>query len=548
MNTKNHTIAIYGIQDIDGKIYPNIVHDHSIAIFRKGKIKKFIQIERLTRKKYDNSMPNNIYRILKEEGIYKKNNFDLIFVDNVLGSAFISEEGKIRFERNCFQDLDKLHYTGNAYWLDKEIKAYGISHEIAHLYSCIPFFGKFKNNSLLIHFDGGASKSNFSAWKYNNGKLKLIEYHWDLKYLSSFFNSNALIFSILNGNIKNQHSIPGKFMGYAAYGKYSAEIEKWLKLNNYFAEWGNNKSFFNKVKADWDIELNSFDLNNNFIKNIAATFHNIFIRETINKIMQLNKKVKAENFYFTGGSALNIALNTAILKSNLFKDIFIPPCTNDSGLAIGAGAYLELLKGHDIEHHNVFLNNFKLNSKIEYNLDEIKEIAKLLVNNKIIGICNGYGEAGPRALGNRSILALANSKKIAVKVSQQIKHREWYRPLAPVMLELNAKKFTGLSNIHHLSKYMLLEFDILPEYRAEIEGAVHKDNSARIQTIFKKEDNPFLYDLLSYLDYKYKIKALINTSFNGNNEPMVHTPNDAINSLKKMKLDGLVVNGKIMSK
>ena len=546
MNTENNTIAIYGIQDIDGEIYPNIVHDHSIAIYRNGKIKKFIQIERLTRKKYDNSMPLNIYRILKEEGIFKNRNYDLIFVDNILGSAFISEEGKIRFEGNNLNYLEANHFLGKAYWLDREIIAYGLSHELAHIFSCIPFYGKFKENSLLIHFDGGASKSNFSAWTYKNGKIKLIEYHWELKYLSSFFNSNALIFSILNGNVKNQHSIPGKFMGFAAYGKYSEEIENWLFLNDYFSEWGNNKKFFDIVKSDWNIILNSFDLNNELIRNITATFHHIFIRETIKRIAKLNEKLKTDYLYFTGGSALNIALNSELLKSNTFKDIFIPPCTNDSGLAIGAGAYLELLKGNSIKDHNVFLNNFKINSEVKYNLDSIKKVANVLIKNGIVGICNGFGEAGPRALGNRSILALANSKKLASRLSQQIKKREWYRPLAPVMLESNAKKFTGLSTIHHLSKYMLLEFNILLEFRQEIEGVVHENGTARIQSIFNKDDNPFIYDLLNYLNHIYNIKALINTSFNSNNEPLVHTAEDAMNSMNKMKLDGLVLNGKLL--
>ncbi|MFC2138948.1 carbamoyltransferase C-terminal domain-containing protein, partial [Bacteroidota bacterium] len=458
-----------------------------------------------------------------------------------------SSEGKIRFEGIFFQELTTAHYPGKGYWLDNEIKAYGLSHELAHIYSCIPFYGNFKENSLLIHFDGGASKSNFSAWKYKNNEIQLLEYHWDLKYLSSFFNSNALIFSILSGNFKNQHSIPGKFMGYAAYGKYSSKIERWLKTNDYFNSWGNKKLFFEKVNTDWNIQIKSFDLNNGFIKNVASTFHYIFIRETVKIINQLHEKFNTDYLYFTGGSALNIALNSALIKNSQFKNVFIPPCTNDSGLAIGAGAYLETIKGNKIKNHNAFLNNFKIEDKVEYTFNEIEKLADLLVNNKIIGVCNGYGEAGPRALGNRSILSLANSKELASKVSQQIKNREWYRPLAPVMLEANTKLYTGMAEIHHLSKYMLLEFQILDKFKEELEGVVHENGTARIQTLFKKEDNPFLFDLLNYLDNKYGIKALINTSFNGNNEPMVHTFYDAENSMKKMNLDGLVFNGKLIN-
>jgi len=112
------------------------------------------------------------------------------------------------------------------------------------------------------------------------------------------------------------------------------------------------------------------------------------------------------------------------------------------------------------------------------------------------------------------------------------------------MLEENAKYFTGLNKIHHLSKFMLLDFNIDPLKRKEIEGVVHVDGTSRIQTIFNRSDNPFLYDLLKLLDEKYRIKALINTSFNKKGEPIVHTENDAIHSAEKMQLDGIVINGK----
>jgi carbamoyltransferase len=91
---------------------------------------------------------------------------------------------------------------------------------------------------------------------------------------------------------------------------------------------------------------------------------------------------------------------------------------------------------------------------------------------------------------------------------------------------------------------MLLDFDILPKRKKEIEGVVHVDGTSRIQTIFQRDDNPFLYDLLELLDKEYELKALINTSFNQRGEPIVHTVEDALSAAKKMKLDGVVINGK----
>lgn len=540
------TLAIYGIKDIKNSGFPVFVHDHNITFFRNGKILKHLQLERITRNKFDNSLDKRIYSILKSENILKKD-VDIIFVDNVLGRAFISDDGEIRFEANISNELSETIEEGKCWWYGKEKKASVLNHELAHIYSCIPFFGNFKENSLLIHFDGGASLSNFSAWTFKTNKLEKLEYHWDLKYLSSLFNSNALSFALIGAKEFDQHSAPGKLMGFASFGKYSGKIESWLKENNYFQDiWRKKSIFFEKVKCDFNIEINSFDQKNTFLQDIAATFQFIFQRDFINKVEYLKNETNSEYLYFTGGSALNILVNSDIVNRKLFKDVFIPPCTNDSGLSIGAGAFIEQLKHGELELHDPYLNNWDISdSKIDYTDNDIRELSKLLVEGKFVGICNGWAESGPRALGNRSILALANSKELAKKVSEEHKKREWYRPVAPIMLEKNTKYFTGHKTINHLSKYMLLDFKISPDKINEIEGVVHVDGTSRIQTIFNRSENPFIYDVLMELDTNYNVKALINTSFNIKGEPIVHTLDDAVRSAQNMKLDAVVLNGKV---
>ena len=226
--------------------------------------------------------------------------------------------------------------------------------------------------------------------------------------------------------------------------------------------------------------------------------------------------------------------------------MFIPPCTNDSGLSIGAGAFVEQIKHGKVQPHGPYLNNWNLpDPEFDYTMDDVEQVASLLVEEKVIAVCNAYAETGPRALGNRSILALANSKKLAKKVSEEYKRREWYRPVAPIMLEKNTKYFTGVEKVNHLSKYMLLDFEVLPDKRKEIEGVVHIDGTSRIQTIFDRNENQYMFDLLTILDNKYGVKALINTSFNIKGEPIVHTQDDAMRSAKNMKLDAVVINGQL---
>jgi carbamoyltransferase len=547
MNTRKPTLAIYGIQDRYEYEHPFYVHDHNLAVMQDGRVLHFLQQERISRRKRDNTLHLHLKEILKQKKLIG-NDYDLVFVDNVVGRTFLLSSGEVRFEaplnRNLSTDLEK----GKCWWFGKEKEAFVLNHELAHMFSCLPFFGSFKENSLLVHFDGGASLSNFSAATFKNGMLDWVEYHWDLKPYSGLYNANALVFAIIGAKLSEQNAVPGKFMGFAGLGNYQPELEEWLLKNNFFQDiWGRTSVFLEAAKKEWNVELKSFNQNSSFIQDVAATLQHIFVKQILRKLINLQEKTGTENLYYTGGSALNIVTNTQIINSGIFKQVFIPPCTEDSGLSLGAAAFVEWKKRGKVEVHPVYLNSWEIEDyTVSFLPETIEKVAKQLVGGKLVGICNGAGEAGPRALGNRSILALANSKSVAKTLSTEKKGREWYRPLAPVALEKNTKYFTGLDEIHSLSKYMLLDLLVLAEKQNEIAGALHADGSARFQTIFTRNENPFLFDLLTFMDDTYGIKALINTSFNGGGEPIVHTEKDALNSAKKMKLDSVVLNGKFV--
>ncbi len=541
------TLAIYGIQDRHDYQYPGYVHDHSIALMEKGKVITCLQLERWTRHKHDNRMHIYLEELLQSPDLQLPEEFDVVFVDSFVGRSFISRSGKIRFEAPLRTSLATDIEEGICWWNGKEQKAYVLNQELAHLHSCLPFYGNFQENSLLVHFDGGASRGNFSAWIYKNSHLKLLECHWELSALSKYFNDNALIFSILGMEHYQHLAVPGKLMGYACYGKHSEEILKWLDKNEFFKDiWKNKSCFYESAQHHFEWSKADFDLHDSFLQNIAATLQHDFQKKFIEKLCDIQKQNNCDHLYLTGGCALNIITNTAIIESGLFQNVFIPPCCNDSGLALGAASFLELKKHGYIAQHSPYLNNYAITSyKAKYKADIIKEVAAMLQKNKVIGICNGYGEIGPRALGNRSIIALADSTELKDKVSTFHKKREWYRPVAPVMLERNVKKLTGLSHIPHIAKYMLIDLKILPQYQKQVIGATHVNKSARIQCLQNRSDNPFIYDLLDYLDKNHNIDCLINTSFNSKGEPMVQTEEDAISSAKNMRLDAIVVNGKL---
>lgn len=545
MDKTRATLAIYGIQDRFDYEHPFYVHDHNLAVMQDGRIRHFLQQERITRRKRDNTIFRNLKETLKAQNQLSYD-YDLVFVDNVVGRTFLESSGTVRFEAPLNEGLATGLEKGRCWWFGKEKEAWALSHELAHIFSCLPFFGNFKENSLLVHFDGGASLSNFSAAIFRNGKFEWLEYHWDLKPYSTIYNANALVFAIIGAKLADQNSVPGKFMGFAGWGTYQPGLEEWLIRYHFFNDiWGHSSTFFHRAKEDFGIELRSFDQSNPFIQNIAATLQHVFVNAIVGKLRFLQEQTGAETLYYTGGSALNIVANTKIVNSHIFKEVFIPPCPDDSGLALGATAFAEWKKHGSVEIHQPHLNNWGIDYEVEYTKETIAQVAELLLQQKLVGVCNGLGEAGPRALGNRSILALANSKKLSHKLSVEKKGREWYRPLAPVSLEKHTKYFTGEQTINPLSKFMLLDFKVLPEREKEISGALHTDRTARFQTLFSRSENPFLFDLLTFLGEKFGVKALINTSFNAAGEPIVHTVEDARKSAAKMQLDALVLNGEI---
>ncbi|WP_320111089.1 carbamoyltransferase C-terminal domain-containing protein [Draconibacterium orientale] len=547
MNKNKPTLAIYGIQDRFDYEHPLYVHDHNLALMQNGKVEWFLQQERISRRKRDNSLHIHLKSILKEKKLLGKD-YDLVFVDNVVGRTFLLQSGEVRFEAPLNTGLATDLEKGKCWWFGEEKEAWVLNHELAHMFSSLPFYGNLQDNSLLVHFDGGASLSNFSAAAYKNNQLDWLEYHWDLKPYSTLFNANALVFAIIGAKLPEQNAVPGKFMGFSGLGNYRPELGAWLESNNFFQDiWGKTSVFFEAAKTDWGVELKSFNQKDPFIQDVAATMQELFVQEVLSKLKDLQEKTGAENLYYTGGSALNIVANTRIVNSGIFRQVFIPPCTEDSGLALGAAAFAEWKKHGKVEVNSAYLNNWGIEDyKADFSAEIISQVAEQLAAKKLIGICNNFGEAGPRALGNRSILAFAGSKELSKKLSMEKKGREWYRPLAPVALEQNVKYFTGQSTVHPLSKFMLLDFAVLPEKQQEIAGAIHADGTARFQSVSKQSDNPFLFALLQHLDKQHGIKTLINTSFNAGGEPIVHTEEDTLKSAKKMQLDGVVLNGKFV--
>jgi carbamoyltransferase len=294
----------------------------------------------------------------------------------------------------------------------------------------------------------------------------------------------------------------------------------------------------------------------------------------------------SKNLCLAGGVALNCVSNSKILKENIFKNIWIQPAAGDAGGAIGSALafYYDELKNHRIflsKQDSDFMSGSYLgpefsNSEVKEQLisvgaiyeekdyDEIySEIAKQIFNQKAVGWFQGRMEFGPRALGNRSILADPRSVEMQKNLNLKIKYRESFRPFAPSVLMEKAKEWF---DIEIESPYMLFVADIkkdkkiilknsehykgldkLKVSRSTVPSVTHVDYSARIQTVDKNVNEKF-YNLINEFYKLSECPMLINTSFNVRGEPIVCTPVDAFHCFMGTELDVLVCENFIMYK
>ncbi len=527
-------------------------HDHSVTFSTEGKITDYLHLERMTRKKYDNRIPDNLLKIINSYG-YDHYELDFTSVNTFsLGNDFfkkadssiVSSDRSLNIDTEPISDLKHRFVKADIFGSKKEILV--VPHELAHIFTCVPFYGFFKNNSLLIHIDGAASISNASAWHYLNGDLKLIGYSSKFHDALLNFSTNNLTLKILGIPYENYKSAPGKLMGLSSFGNINMDLYQNLVANKFLYNYENSEEINQFIKNN-NYRTSKIKLKDQFSYDFAASVQKYFEDKIISFIEENQLITGAKYLYYSGGAALNIKLNSKLAKFEKFKEIYIPPAPGDSGLSIGAVSYYNWINNINTSEFSVFGNNYNLNEwKFDPNYS-IDEICKHIFNGKVIGIAVGKAEIGPRALGHRSIIAIPR-KEMFRKVSMEIKNREWYRPLAPVILEsLMDEMFDNIIKTPYMY-YMLQEFDVKKEMRDKYPAIVHVDGTSRPQIV--KDDNKELIlisNILKTMYNNYNIHCLINTSFNVAGEPIVHSKQDAIDSGKSMGLDGIIFNNEFIN-
>ncbi len=364
-------------------------------------------------------------------------------------------------------------------------------------------------------------------------------------------------------------------MGLAPYGKpvyVDLIMEKLIKLridgtyrinSNYFTFRAKHKKSNKKFtdlfggpprKKDDEIEKKHKDL--------ARSVQAVTEIALMNMVNRLYGKTRLENLCMSGEVAHNCVANGRILREGPFKRVWIQPAPSSAGCALGAaflgwheymGKLRKVSRARDLQKASLLGPSFS-DEEIESYLEEnnikyqklaraalLAKVAGFLADQRIVGWFQGRMEFGPRALGNRSILADPRSKDMRDIINSKIKFRESFRPFAPSVLLEKSRNFFDLE---YESPYMLFVSTVK---RSGFPAITHVDGSARVQTV-KHEDNPLFYDLIGQFYKDHGCPMVINTSFNRMGEPIVCTPEDAYGCFMNTEMDYLVMGSFIIGK
>jgi carbamoyltransferase len=505
----------------------HIYHNASVAVYHNEEIVSVIEFERLINLKnasQDFFEPIHVKDfILSEIYEYLKYKFGYERYDKFIMGYGYPE----------IPEKNKKIIPANEYIVDE-------SHHPAHAYGSFaqsPF-----EKALIISFDGGSNDGFFNLYIGEKGK-DLI----NIKNFGIDLGSHYHLIGLFCEEVKNYHPLTasGKVLGLQSYGKV---IEEWkTPLHKFFNSgvpfWSNLENKKKNLSKEIGIEFSeqkklSGENSYNFSRTAQEVFEEIFF----NCIDEYVKNYKLP-IVLTGGCALNIALNTKV-RGRYGLDVFVAPNSTDCGLPVGLLCkHFKPINTIDVTYKGVdVLDKFSLMEYVNSrraSTSDINVIVNDLIQGRILGVVQGNSEHGPRSLGNRSIVCSPIPHDMKDTLNLKVKHREWYRPFAPIVrLEDVSEYFEWEGE----SRWMNFCPKVKEEYKDKLPAITHVDGTARVQTI-TREQNPFMYDLLSNFKEKTGIGVLVNTSFNVDGKPILSTYKDAIKVFDETQLDRLYLDG-----
>jgi carbamoyltransferase len=555
-------------------------HDSAAALLKNEHVVAAVEEERFSRKKFDDGFPKMaINWCLKTEGISGEEIESIAFYDKpILKFERLLDNYIAVAPRGLYSFLNVIpKWLHKRLWIKNDIKKHvkgfkgniifpehHMSHA-AHAFYTSPF-----EESAILTVDG---VGEWTATSFGTAKNNAIQLTNDIRWphsLGLFYSA----FTYFLGFQVNEGEY--KLMGLSSYGKpkyYDLILDNLIDVKDdgsihlnmkYFAftydKVMTNKKFstlfgISPKRRDEEMKQIHFD--------IGASAQKVLEDIILKMANHIHKKTGMKNLCFGGGVALNGVANYRLLKEGPFENIYIPPSPGDAGSAIGCAQY-----SYHIHHKNKKNLEQEISQRIrenvyvgpEYSNEEIIEFldsknisyktfdreellqntAKLISEGNIVGWYQGKMEWGPRALGNRSILADPRKAEMKDILNEKIKHRESFRPFAPSILE---EFVSDYFEIDIPSPYMLMVAKVKqPE---KIPAVTHVDGTGRLQSV-SKNSNPLYYDLINEFYKITNVPVIVNTSMNVMGEPIVNTPKQAYNMILKTDMDYVVLGNNII--
>jgi carbamoyltransferase len=568
----------------------NMFHaDASAAIVLDGEVKFAVAEERLNRHKHFGGFPSLAIKacldalganISDVEHVAVGQDSDANLAKKVqyalANPAKILNFIRLRQRKEAMRDVRTL--IANALDVDTtklRFQEHHLEHHIAHIassYYCSPW-----DKAAGFSYDGSGDFVSTMMARCEGNDIEVLDRVFLPHSLGSLY---TMICEFIG---YSKYGDEGKVMGLAPYGKetYCSEIERIVSPKNggfhldlsYFKPLGSNqgmqvlpdgtvrlarhfsdrmeKKFGTPREPGTEISQRDMDL----AYGLQVRFEDIFFH----LLHELHKKVAAEDLAMAGGCALNSVANGKLFDRTPFRRTYIQPAAGDEGLAIGAAlhTYHSVLKQprrHELknaylgpEFSESRIQSSLLNARLHYEKFEraalVDTVAEQIALGNVVGWFQGRMEWGPRALGNRSIVAHPGLPNMKDVLNARIKHREWFRPFAPsIMADYQHQYFEH----DHPSPFMLHVYKIRPEKRAALCAVNHVDDTGRLQSV-TREENPLYYDLIAAFHRRTGIPVILNTSFN-ENEPIVCTPEEAIDCFQRTRMDVLAIGPFVVTK
>ena len=501
-------------------------HNATIAISKEDKILECIEFERLLSKKnaalfyYDNPpyVRDNIQFVEK----YFREKYGAKKYDNIIVNSIPDD-----YDLKSIFDYNNISYC---------------PHHRAHAYS--GFYQSPYKEALVISFDGGSDEKFFNIYYAKRFHRLQKIYEGKKDYAVSYMTPAHFIKDIRREKNIFQGNLvyAGKLMGYVGYGKINEDmIDKLIKFYN-----SNISDYIPKVMDRFVDIFSSYGIQNwdSYFseedgKDIAMTNQYVFEKLFYEEVSPFLDQFPHIPIVISGGCGLNIINNTVLSET---REVFVGPNPNDVGLAVGMLCSI-------INPQNIVDTTYigppvwdqmdlprylieRESKEIDYNV-----ISDEIIAGSILGVVRGRSEHGPRALGNRSIICDATNPKMKDYINSEIKNRESFRPFSPVVRYEDVNKYFEWSK---QSRWMTFCPKVRDEYKELLSSVTHVDGTARVQTV-TKEQNEFLYNLLTHIHNKRGHAVLLNTSFNIAGKPILNSYRDAFWMLDNKNLSAIIL-------